>query len=119
MNRKRKKELEAKIKRQMAFVDIPTAVFSGTALGLYLDGVVIGLGVFSFSSDRWEVLMPAFGLVMAGLIVTAIGFGYWWLVPRKSGVLWPSLSGFAPLIAFLSFLSACVVGINIYFHYFK
>ena len=101
------------------YVDIPSMMFAGFAFGFLFDGVLTGtigtlIEAFDGYKEWWQSLTASLGLIIISAGICGIGFLYWWLVPRKIGVLYPALTGFGCLFAFLSFLSALVIGIMFY-----
>lgn len=101
------------------YVDIPSMMFAGFAFGFLFDGVLIGtigtlIEAFDGYKEWWHSLVASLEVIAIGVGICGIGFLYWWFVPRRVGVLNPALTGFGGLFAFLSFLSAIVIGINFY-----
>jgi len=101
------------------YVDIPSMMFAGFAFGFLFDGVLTGtigtlIEAFDGYKDWWRSFAASLGLIVISAGICGIGFLYWWLVPHKTGVLNPALTGFGCLFAFLSFLSALVIGVNFY-----
>lgn len=104
---------------ESAYIDIPSMMFAGFAFGFLFDGVFLGtigtLGeAFDGYKEWWHSLVASLEVIAIGVGISGIGFLYWWLVPRRVGVLNPALTGFGCLFAFLSFLSAMVIGIIFY-----
>lgn len=101
------------------YVDIPSLMFAGFAFGFLFDGVFAGtigtlIKAFDGYKEWWSSLVASLEVIAIGVGICGIGFLYWWFVPRRVGVLNPALTGFGALFAFLSFLSALVIGINLY-----
>lgn len=101
------------------YVDIPSLMFAGFAFGFLFDGVFAGtiatlIEAFDGYKEWWCSLVASLEVIAIGVGICGIGFLYWWFVPRRVGVLNPTLTSFGVLFAFLSFLSALVIGINLY-----
>lgn len=101
-------------KRELAIPDIPTFAFIGFSLGFLLVGVIYATfsGLYEAGDGHifsWTAILS--GLASIGLCVTvaAIGLLYWWLVPRKYGIIYPAQSGFGLLVALLSFASSVLI----------
>lgn len=104
---------------ERAYIDIPSMMFAGFAFGFLFDGIFSGtigtLGeAFNGYKEWWHSLVASLEVIAIGVGICGIGFLYWWLVPRRVGVLNPALTGFGCLFAFLSFLSAIVIGTLFY-----
>jgi hypothetical protein len=112
-----KQDKEKKTKK-FALTDIPTMVFAGATLGFLASGVLVGtVGLISESADhkawQWSMIWEGIIYIGIGAAINAIAALYWWLVPRKSGVLKPALNGFGILLGVLAFLSAGIVAIKL------
>lgn len=104
---------------ERAYIDIPSMMFAGFAFGFLFDGVLVGtigtlVEAFERYKEWWHSLVASLEVIAIGVGICGIGFLYWWLVPRRVGVLNPALTGFGCLFAFLSFLSALVIGVQFY-----
>ncbi len=104
---------------ERAYIDIPSMMFAGFAFGFLFGGMLLGtigslVEAFDGYKEWWHSLVASLEVIAIGVGICGIGFLYWWLVPRRVGVLNPALTGFGCLFAFLSFLSASVIGINVY-----
>ena len=99
--------------------DLPTLMFAGFAFGFLFNGILVGtigtlIEAFDGYKEWWRSLVASLGVIAIGVGICGIGFLYWWLIPRTTGVLYPALTGFGCLFAFLSFLSALVISICFY-----
>ncbi len=100
-------------------IDVPSIMFACFAFGFLFDGMLLGtigslVEAFDGYKEWWHSLVASLEVIAIGVGICGIGFLYWWLVPRRVGVLNTALTGFGCLFAFLSFLSASVIGINVY-----
>lgn len=100
--------------RELAIPDIPTFAFLGFSLGFLLVGVIDA--TFSGLLDAnegdifsWTAILSGLASIGLCVLVAALGVLYWWLIPRRYGVIYPSKSGYGLLVAFLSFISSILI----------
>lgn len=101
-------------KRELAIPDIPTFAFIGFSLGFLLTGVLYATFVGLFDADdghifSWTAILSGLASIGVCVMVAALGLLYWWLIPRKYGLIYPAKSGFGLLVAFLSFTSSALI----------
>lgn len=112
----RKKSLDQRIMEYLPFIDMPLLMLIGAAAGFLLMGTIMSAFAVFAGSDHtpWTRWLLA-GLINIGLSVCVDGIAwiYWKLVLRKSGVIWPELSGFGLLLALMSLFSAAILGAQI------
>lgn len=96
-------------------LDLPMFSFIGMSLGFLVTGLVhaIIFGLLEAGEDS----ICSFSAVVGGLSSVAVSVGiagmtglYWWLVPRRHKILYPSLFWFGPLMTVLSFASGVLIG---------
>lgn len=101
-------------KRELAIPDIPTFAFIGFSLGFLLVGVVYATFSGLYDADdghifSWTAILSGLASIGVCVMVAALGLLYWWLIPRKYGLIYPAKSGFGLLVAFLSFTSSVLI----------
>lgn len=94
--------------------DLPIFSFIGMSLGFLVTGVIYAI-VWGLI-DAEEGSICSFAAIMGGLssiaisiLVTGLAVLYWWVVPRRHAMLYPSLFWFGPLLSVLSFASGVLV----------
>lgn len=100
--------------RELAIPDIPTFAFLGFSLGFLLVGVIDA--TFSGLLDAndgdifsWTAILSGLASIGLCILVAAMGMLYWWLVPRRYGIIYPAKAGYGLLVAFLSFISSILI----------
>lgn len=100
--------------RELAIPDIPTFAFMGFSLGFLLVGVIDATfsGLLDANEDEifsWASILSGLASIGLCIVVAVLGLLYWWLVPRRYGVIYPAKSGYGLLVAFLSFTSSILI----------
>ncbi len=106
------------IVKSLLYSDLPMLCFVGMGLAFLLIGVFF-LTIEAFCDFIWEYTVSwkdiLAGIVGVGLSLCMGGIAalYWWLVPRKSGVLFPSMNGFGFVIVVASMFSAVLIYVEL------
>lgn len=99
---------------ELAIPDIPTFAFIGFSLGFLFVGVIYATFSGLYDADEgqifsWVAILSGLACIGLCAIVATVGLLYWWLVPRKYGIIYPAQSGFGLLVALLSFASSVLI----------
>ncbi len=108
-----KQTFNEKIANCIPLVDIPSWVFAGTIAGFLVTGFII-CTIGTLMDLSWITFCAGLMSIAISVIVGLIAWLYWWLVPRKSGVIMPALSGAGLILALMSFFSAAMLSAELY-----
>lgn len=113
MKKEKKKKIDDAVNSLWAY-DKPTWALTGAMLGFLLNGVVYM--IFGALSEAPDGQLWSGKAILAGLASVGISLGiavfifvYWYFVPKKKGVVFPSLVGVGWVLAILAFWSAVMI----------
>ena len=99
---------------ELAPPDMPTFAFIGFSIAFLLCGFLYTTLGGLINAGSGEIFSPnslLAGLTSIGISIAIAGIGalYWWLIPRKYGIILPAWNGFGFLIAALAFASGVLI----------
>lgn len=98
--------------------DIPMLLFIGFSLGWLIVGLLyITIGAFFEAVTNeiwsWKAICSGFISIGVSVIVGIIAALYWWLVPRKSGIIFPRMNGFGLILMVIAVFAGSMASIEL------
>ncbi len=98
--------------------DLPMLLLIGMSLGFFVVGLTyLTIGILEEYSDGtmlgWRSILAGSASVGISTVIAGIVKLYWWLIPRKSGVIFPRINGFGVIGLVLAMFSGAMIGVEL------